>query len=195
MPRFRPRISILTALLLMTIVGMAIVVALQWREIGPLRAEVKKIRNETGRLNVEDKSKLWAIQVDTKNELTWKWRIWIPENRKFAVNVTGESIPKRGFPQQNLGTIWFRQPGEQIVMYRIQRDPRDGEWYGSMRAGSGSVGKDQQPWVKWASRTSESESVGRQTAVAKPGEPLCSCGTVYRRPRVVPKSRTRRLAS
>lgn len=172
MANFRPRFSLQTALLLMTIVGMAIVIAQLWREVGPLRAEVKQLRNETGRLYVEDKSKLCAIQVDTKDELSWKWRVWIPENRTFAVNVTAESVPKKGFPQQNRGTIWLSQPGEQIIEYHIQRDPRDGQWYGSLQGGSGSVGKDLQPWVNWPSRSSESQGVGRRTGVAKPGEPF-----------------------
>ena len=35
MPRFRPRISILTALLLTTIVGMAIVLVQLWKEVEP----------------------------------------------------------------------------------------------------------------------------------------------------------------
>ena len=38
--RFRFQVSLLTALLLMTIVGMAVVIVQLWREVHPLRQEV-----------------------------------------------------------------------------------------------------------------------------------------------------------
>jgi hypothetical protein len=44
----RPRISILTALLLMTILGMAIVIWQLWHKVGPLQTEVKQLREERG---------------------------------------------------------------------------------------------------------------------------------------------------
>jgi hypothetical protein len=115
----------------MTIVGLVIVVAQLWREVGPLREEVRRLRNETGRLFVEDKTKLHAIEVETDNELTWKWRVWIPENRTFVVHFTGENIPD-GFPQRNRMSIGLSEPGEQVITYRIQRDPRNDQWKGSL---------------------------------------------------------------
>jgi len=47
-PARRFRISILTALLLTTILGMSIVIAVLWREVAPLRAQVQELREETG---------------------------------------------------------------------------------------------------------------------------------------------------
>ena len=82
MHRFRPRISLLSALLFMTIAGMAIVIVQLWREVGPLRAEVRRLRNELGVLTVENPSRLHAIEVRTKDEMIWKWRIWVPERRR-----------------------------------------------------------------------------------------------------------------
>ena len=167
--RLRPRFSLLTALLVTTIVGMAIVLVVQWRALGPLRAEVRRLRDEVGELSVDDPTKLCAIQVDTRDELTWKWRVWIPENRVYRLRLYGEEVPAKGFPNEG-GTIWLREPGECVVEYRITRDPRDGKWYGGLKAGPGSVGKDAQPWVEWKSRTSTTGGVGKDTRSFEPDQ-------------------------
>lgn len=79
MPRFRPRISLLSALLLMTIAGMAIVIVQLWQEVGPLREEVIQRRAEMGQLYVTDTSKAHAIGVDWDADGVWRWRIFLPE--------------------------------------------------------------------------------------------------------------------
>jgi hypothetical protein len=75
---YRPRISILTALLLMTILGMGIVIAQLWREIGPLRAELTARRAEMGQLFVRDTTKSHAIGVDWNDDGVWRWRLFLP---------------------------------------------------------------------------------------------------------------------
>ena len=52
MPRIRARISLLTALLLITIAGMAIVIVQLWRKVEPLQAEVRNLRRELGYLSI-----------------------------------------------------------------------------------------------------------------------------------------------
>lgn len=175
MPRFRPRISLISALLLLTIAGMAIVVVQLWREVGPLREEVHRLRNETGRLFVDDKTKLHAIQVETDSILTWKWRVWIPDNQKFNVYFTGENIPEHGFPQRNRRSINLTESGEQVITYRIQRDPRSDRWQGNVEAGSGFMGGASQPWVDWPSHSSMGQYVGRQTVVSQARRSTGTC--------------------
>jgi hypothetical protein len=157
-----PRFSLLNTLLLMTIIGLTIVVVQLWREVGPLREEVRGLRNEVGRISVDDPTKLHAIRVDTADELTWKWRIWVPENRVYVIRCFGQEVPKDGFPSEG-GSIWLREPGEHVIQYRIERDRRDDKWYGQLETVSGSVGKDLQPWVSWSSKTSTSGGVGNTT--------------------------------
>jgi hypothetical protein len=155
----RPRISLLSAFLLMTIVGMAIVIIQLWRELGPLRDEVHRLRNEMGVLVVDDPTKIHAIQVNTRDELTWKWRVWIPPGRKCVIRAFSDGIPKKGFPQQG-GSLFIHEPGEHMIGYEIDRDRINGKWYGKTTlAGTGSVGKDDQPWVEWTTKTSTSGGV------------------------------------
>ena len=156
----------------MTIVGMAIVLVQLWREVGPLRAAVIRLRNEVGVLSVGDQKELHAIQVDTKDELTWRWRVWIPQGMVYVLLCTGEEIPKEGFPLRDCSSIWLREPGEQVIEYRIRRDPRDEKWYGSLHTSSGSAGKSFQPWVDWPNSTSTNEGGGRLTKASEPGKPL-----------------------
>src|SRR3954462_9081750 len=85
MPRFRPRFSLLTVILLMTVVGLTIIVAMFWREIGPLRADNRRMRDELGYLNIDDPTKAYAVQLKTLGDDTWKWRIYLPPGGKYQL--------------------------------------------------------------------------------------------------------------
>jgi hypothetical protein len=95
----RPRISISTALLLLTIAGMAIVIVQLWREIGPLRHEVAKLRTEQGLLVVEDSTKVHAIQLPSLvHDGVWKFRVYIPSGGRFRAVLVVNKIPYSGLP-------------------------------------------------------------------------------------------------
>lgn len=160
-PRCR-RFSLLTLLLATTLMALAVTVAMLYRELGPLRKEVARLRDETGELNVMDPARLHAIRVDTYSELEWKWRIWIPEGAVYRVRGHGGPVSKQGYPKGG-GTIYLREPGEHVIRYVIRRDPRDHRWYGGLHTPTASAGKDHQPWVEWTSRTSTSGGVGTST--------------------------------
>jgi hypothetical protein len=171
MPRFRPRFSLLTTLLLMALVACAITIWQLWREVGPLRAEVRRLRDEVGAISIDDPTKLHAIQVETNDELLWKWRVWLPENRAYVVRCLGETVPKEGFPKAG-GSIWLREPGEHVIAYRIQRAPQNSQWYGQLETRTASVGKDLQPWIEWSRKTSTSGGVGKSTHASDPAQRL-----------------------
>ena len=81
---WRPRFSLLTVLLLITIAGMAIVIVQLWRAVGPLRREVETLRAEVGVLGIDDASKIHVVQVKSPGSFHWTWRIWLPKARWFA---------------------------------------------------------------------------------------------------------------
>jgi hypothetical protein len=170
--RLRPigsRFSLLTLLLLTAIIALSITVAMLYRELLPLREEVTLLRNELGELRVEDVTKLHAIRAETDNELEWKWRIWLPQGARYRLRGSGGSIPEHGYPTSG-GAITLREPGEQVIRYTIRRDPRDGQWYGTLQAQGGSVGKDQHRWVEWSSKSSTESGVGTSTRSFRPEE-------------------------
>ena len=92
MPRFRPRISLLSALLLMTIVGMCIVIVQLWREVVPLREEVRSYRNELGFLTIDDRTRIHGIQVPTRED-GWKWRVYFPPGGDYKLQCYTGIIP------------------------------------------------------------------------------------------------------
>ena len=128
MPNFRPRISILTALLLMTILAMAIVVAQQWREVGPLRSEVRRLRDELGQLSIEDPTKLHAIEVRTKDAMIWKWRIWVPERMNAQLRFAWSDVPLDGYPAADVAEKDNLKPGEQWISVTVQKAPGIDNW-------------------------------------------------------------------
>ena len=71
--RGRSRFSLLTALMLMTIIGLLITVTKLWREVGPLRAEVRQMRTELGHLTIDDRNRAQAIAIRQPNPNIWRW--------------------------------------------------------------------------------------------------------------------------
>lgn len=157
-----PRFSLLTLLLLGTIAGLSFAVWKLGSQVRPLKEEVKRLRAEVGELHIEDPTKLHAMQVETDNELEWKWRIWIPAGMKYKVRSADGEIPDEGFPGSG-GSIYIRESGEHVIRYVITRDSRDDKWYGKLVHRGGSVGRDIHAWVKWGNRSMRSSGVGFST--------------------------------
>lgn len=157
----------------MTIIGLVIGVVQLWREVRPVRAELRRLRDEVGALSIEDASKPCAIRVRTNDEYTWKWRVWIPEGRSYLLKYTSEDIPRSGFPS-NHGMITLSEPGEMWVEYRIAPDPHSSAWMDKLSTkGGASVGSSQQDWVKWRKRTGTGEGgVSETTQVFEPGKTI-----------------------
>jgi hypothetical protein len=130
--RIRPRVSILTALLTMTIFGMAIVLAQLWRELAPLRIEVQHLRDQVGVLTISDAAKIHAISVPTDTEGVWKWRVYVPTGQKAVLLGKWGDIARAGYPnaahQAALGD------GEQIISLTIKKlNPQSDSWIGRIR--------------------------------------------------------------
>jgi hypothetical protein len=135
-----------------------------WREVGPLRVEVRQLRDETGRLSIADDSKIHAIAVRTSEDLTWKWRVWVPEAMNVAVHYRFGQVPKTGVPQGQGGTALG--PGEHWIELRARRDRSGKNWTASLTSPGGGVGTSIRPedhWFDWNSMASAGEGVGTST--------------------------------
>ena len=171
MPRFRPRISLLSALLLMTIAGLSIVVAQLWREVGPLRKEVIALRNEVGRLSIDDRSQIHAIQLRSDEDLTWKWRIWIPEGKIVTVHLHAGDVPRTGVPMPRNTTQLAS--GEQTLVLKMRRDRSGKHWLANLDSsvGGGAVGTGippNQEWFNWGQSAGTGDGVGLSTFAFDP---------------------------
>lgn len=139
MPRFRPRISILNAMLLMTIIAMAIVIVQFWRKIGPLQAENKRLNEERGTLVIDDPTKVHAIKIPARfaGEDRTSFRVYVPPGQRYMAFVQVNNIPKVDFPERKplpghagiLGNFQGRlfarlDPGDHVVTVRTVRRGR-----------------------------------------------------------------------
>ena len=94
--RIRPRFSLLTVMLAMALVACGITIWQLWRELVPLRAEVRQMRSQLGFLSVDDESLPYAIQVHEWNDEIWRWRIYLPPGGKYQLYQYGGQFPAHG---------------------------------------------------------------------------------------------------
>lgn len=93
-PRLRPRISLLSMLLLTGLIACGIVITLQARELAPLRIENKRLRSEVGELSIEDTKRLHGIRVATTDDNHWRFRVLVPDQRRYWFGCMSDRIPK-----------------------------------------------------------------------------------------------------
>jgi hypothetical protein len=124
------RFSLCSALLVTTIVAMAITIALFWREIGPLRAEVRQLRAETGQLTVDDPTKIYATAVNSPPRVgnSWKWRFYLPPGHQYCLHTLTGVVGAKGFDNDN-GSLssTMMESGEYVYEIAAGKDS-DGTW-------------------------------------------------------------------
>ena len=151
-PRRRPRLSLLSLLLLVAVAATSLMSVQLWREVGPLRVEVRRLRNETGQLTVVDPEKIYAVAIATMDENTWKWRVHLPagHNYRLVTNVGRIAGRPPGMPRAD----WFSacgfncapeiQSGELMLTVTLSPDPTHsngpGHWNVRVRSDRGLGG-------------------------------------------------------
>jgi hypothetical protein len=133
-----PRFSLLTILVLMALAACAITIWQLWRELVPLREEVRGYRAELGKLSIDDPTSVHGIQVPTKEE-GWKWRVYFPPGSDYMLHCYTGMIPagidssqRRDFSSMNFGPGGFLTlmggdlQGEAVFEARFKQ--ADGTW-------------------------------------------------------------------
>jgi hypothetical protein len=95
---WRPRFSLLSALLLMTIVALTLAVVRQRGDVERLRSEVRQLRDEVGKLSIDDPTTPCAIRLLSLDESTWKYRIYVPPGQRYGLALTVNDVPQSGLP-------------------------------------------------------------------------------------------------
>lgn len=187
--RFRPRFSLLTVLLVMALVACGITIWQLWREVGPLRAEVRESRTELGRLNIDDPRRAYAIQLNTGEPRTWKWRIYLPPDVGFTISCYSGTLPS---PNDYHGNAWYDRVknggigsgftgsidgGEFTLEAKLEKDGDRWVLVTTTSAGRGSsrhtIAQPSGDWLSDTENFSSSSGVGpREQTVFEPGEPI-----------------------
>jgi hypothetical protein len=137
----RPRFSLFTALLVMALVACGITIWQLWREVGPLRAENRRLRSEVGFINIDDPDKLHALLVPRGRANEWRWRLYVPDRGKFGLFVATEEIPVEGvIPKDGIGGPILLPYGEYFIDAELRQDPnRPERWRVYLRYGTGGA--------------------------------------------------------
>ena len=143
-------------------------------ELGPLRKEVRKLRDETGQFVIDDPEKIHAIQLATDYPLAWKWRVYIPAGRSVCLAHQNFQIPKGELPQTNAGP-YLTGPKELVITLKLDKEP-DGRW----RSGISYEGltqyqifpDDATTWLVKGSSGYLCQGVSRTVTVQQASEPL-----------------------
>jgi hypothetical protein len=131
MPRLRPRLSLLAAILMTTIVALSIVVIRQHRELSTLRNGWSHLPAYWKAWpQVLDEKKLYARGVVQIRSLLWTWRLWIPSDETVVARIKWGDIPAEGYPDDaqsiDLPT------GDNWLALKFEEHPVSGESLGQL---------------------------------------------------------------
>jgi hypothetical protein len=116
-----------TLLILVAVVCIAIGFYMMGTRLRNAERQLQSLRNETGHLTIDDRSKVHVITVPLDEPNTWRWRLFIPQGHKYSWNISAEEIPQDEVPQKAevKGTsnepYWDRD-NEVLVTARLRRD-------------------------------------------------------------------------
>lgn len=104
----------------------------RWKQA---REENTALRKEVGYLVVDDPDKISLVAVPTLDELTWRWRIHVPDGSRPQVRISGQQIPVNEFSTSYSATT--APSGDYVLTAAVRRNRFD-EWTLTVSFGSGS---------------------------------------------------------
>ncbi len=134
----RPRLSLLNAVLLITIaaLGLGLIASSSQRKRILVRneqlvAENKVYRDRLGVFDIEDERQVHAIRLPGDDESGWyfRYRIYLPEGRTYRLHYGTSRVPAEGLPEYFSDVRADLQPGEYVIATRFEPrfDPKTGE--------------------------------------------------------------------
>lgn len=165
------RFSLLSLIYVTTLISLAITAFLQHTKIDRLKAEVRRLHDETQSLHVVNPEVPHAIQVDSDDPLVWKWKVWTPKAQKFKLFCASDQIPAKGYPDSS-AELLITKPGAHLISYRVKRDAEHQRWIGHLSVGSKTMIVGEQPWASWEDRSSREGGVAKKNTEFEQGETI-----------------------
>jgi hypothetical protein len=133
-PSRRLRFSLRTILLVVVIIALGVAqftALLRVREVTAdnlrLAKENEKLRVEAGYLEVEDPTKVAVLQLPQLDELTWRWKVYLPNGRWHARYRLREIPIKGGGTSRDSGSTVLDGGSEVLVAASVRRGV-NGKW-------------------------------------------------------------------
>ncbi len=127
------RFSLATLLVIVTFAGLGLSLwstgrSLRQANLENLRLEyeLSELRREVGYIDVTDTGKIHAIARPSLEDLTWRWRIYVPHN-DFELHWGFNGISSEGIDAQYTSMGGWLEQGQQELTCAIRRDDTDGQ--------------------------------------------------------------------
>jgi hypothetical protein len=140
--------SLLTAMLLITIAGMAIKIVQLRLEVDPLRRDLRTLRKAIGQLSIDDASQVHAIAVPSLDSLTWRWRVWIPQGRDVTLHYQCGNVPRKGVPSKR-NSVTLPSGEQSITLSAMQTGIRASDIEVTLDTSGGLVGESTHSRDRW----------------------------------------------
>lgn len=175
MPRIRFSLKTLfLALLFASLAGSNVFTSYRLKQ---LHEENVALRKETGRLVVKDPAKLNVFAVPTFEDMSWRWRVHVPEGPRQRMCLSGVRIPVHGFSGSYAST--YMAPGDYLLTAIVRRNHSE-KWTLTVGRPGGSISTsiddEHGGWLEEKSGVSRGWSTSQagqnETEVREPGETL-----------------------
>lgn len=140
------QIRLSTILLLMAIVALGMAQFAATRRVVELEARNReltatnsKLRAEAGYLEVDDPSKAIVLRLCEFDELTWRWKVWLPQG-KWSISSLTQGIPSQGVP--NGPSAGSKDGGREVLVSATVRKGADGQWQSRASIETLQIGND-----------------------------------------------------
>ena len=121
------KFSLKTLLLVLTLVALTVLLGVTRVELAEKTAQLKEYRDEMRYLDVEDETKIHAINIPGFGRKSWRWRIYLPPDRKFRLRVAYDDVPASGIPSNAPDLMMCElPPGESILTATVSNE--SGQW-------------------------------------------------------------------
>jgi hypothetical protein len=172
MPRIRFSLKTLFVVLLIgTLAGSHMFTSYRLKQT---HDENVKLRTELGYLTIEDPSKVHVVGLATHEDLTWQWRVYVPEGARVVLKTATDHVPEYGLPED-----WHMAsecpPGEYLLTAAVRRD-REGNWQLKVAGGGIRLRSNiPEPMTKWLDDRAATKfwtAGGGGTETKEDGKPL-----------------------
>ncbi len=129
----RPRISLAYLVYLVTIVALCFGLFAATTRIRHIEAENAALieenrshRDALGLFDIEDPKLIHAIQLPQNPDEPYRFRVYLPEGRRYVVKYKANRIPKEGLPER--GTPHELDSGGYLFSTKMERRYKPGTW-------------------------------------------------------------------
>ena len=99
-----------TLLLVVAFLCLSFPLILQSRRLEKAETELRRLRDETGRLTIEDRTKVHVMLVGGSTDpMSWKWRLFIPKGARYGWSLAYGEITNKQLPKAKMNSF-FNDP-------------------------------------------------------------------------------------